>query len=159
MNQKQLDITIRRAEPDDYEAIWAILNDPKVIWGTLQLPYTAKETRRQRMEKNTDDRINLLALVQNEPVGQLSLAMQTRPRRKHVGDIGMAVRDAWQGQGIGTALMAAAVDLADRWLNLLRLELDVYTDNEPSNHINKFDSASQTFSRLFDQDRRCAAQN
>jgi len=36
------------------------------------LPYTAKETRRQRMEKNTDDRINLLALVQNEPVGQLS---------------------------------------------------------------------------------------
>lgn len=26
----------------------------------------------------------------------------------------------------------AAVDLADNWLNLLRLELEVYTDNEPA---------------------------
>ncbi len=28
--------------------------------------------------------------------------------------------------------MQAAVDLADKWLNLERLELDVYTDNEPA---------------------------
>ena len=42
----------------------------------------------------------------------------------------MAVRDDWQGKGTGTALMQAAVDLADKWLNLTRLELEVYTDNE-----------------------------
>lgn len=42
----------------------------------------------------------------------------------------MAVRDDWQGKGVGTALMRAAVDLADRWLNLMRLELEVYTDGE-----------------------------
>ena len=28
--------------------------------------------------------------------------------------------------------MQAAVDLADNWLNLSRLELEVYTDNEPA---------------------------
>jgi putative acetyltransferase len=28
--------------------------------------------------------------------------------------------------------MRAAVGLADRWLNLERLELEVYTDNEPA---------------------------
>jgi putative acetyltransferase len=28
--------------------------------------------------------------------------------------------------------MEAAVDLADNWLNLTRLELTVYTDNEPA---------------------------
>jgi len=44
----------------------------------------------------------------------------------------MAVRDDWQGQGVGTALMQAAVDLADKWLNLRRLELEVYTDNTPA---------------------------
>ena len=44
----------------------------------------------------------------------------------------MAVGDDWQGQGIGTALLQAAVDLADNWLNLQRLELEVYTDNEPA---------------------------
>ena len=29
-------------------------------------------------------------------------------------------------------MTAAAVDLSDNWLNLLRLELSVYTDNEPA---------------------------
>ena len=49
----------------------------------------------------------------------------------------MAVRDDWQGKGAGTALMQAAVDLADKWLNLMRLELDVYTDNEPAIRLYK----------------------
>ena len=44
----------------------------------------------------------------------------------------MAVRDDWQGKGVGTAMMQAVVDLADKWLNLSRLELEVYTDNEPA---------------------------
>lgn len=38
----------------------------------------------------------------------------------------MAVRDDWQGKGAGTAL-----DLADNWPNLVRLELDAW-DNEPA---------------------------
>jgi putative acetyltransferase len=42
----------------------------------------------------------------------------------------LAVRDDWQGIGAGIALMQAAVELADRWLNLMRLELEVYTDNQ-----------------------------
>ena len=49
----------------------------------------------------------------------------------------MAVRDEWQGKGVGTALMRAAVDLADRWLNVSRLELEVYTDNEPAVRLYK----------------------
>jgi len=49
----------------------------------------------------------------------------------------MAVRDDWQGKGVGSALMRAAVDLADKWLNLSRLELDVYTDNEPAIRLYK----------------------
>ena len=49
----------------------------------------------------------------------------------------MAVRDDWHGKGAGTALMGAAVDLADRWLNLTRLELDVYIDNEPAIRLYK----------------------
>jgi predicted N-acetyltransferase YhbS len=44
----------------------------------------------------------------------------------------MAVHDGWHGRGVGTALIRAAVDLADNWLNLHRLELEVYTDNEPA---------------------------
>lgn len=39
------------------------------------------------------------------------------------------MHDQWQGQGVGQALLAAAIDLADNWLNLSRLELTVYIDN------------------------------
>jgi len=44
----------------------------------------------------------------------------------------MAVRDDWQGKGVGTALMQAAIDLADNWLNLTRLELEVFVENTPA---------------------------
>ena len=49
----------------------------------------------------------------------------------------MAVRDDWQGKGVGTALLQTAVDLADNWFNLVRLELEVYTDNEPAVRLYK----------------------
>jgi putative acetyltransferase len=41
----------------------------------------------------------------------------------------MAVRDDRQRSGVGTALLNAAIELADGWLNYQRLELFVYTDN------------------------------
>jgi putative acetyltransferase len=42
----------------------------------------------------------------------------------------LTVHDDWHGKGVGTALMRAGLDLADNWLNLTRLELEVYTDND-----------------------------
>jgi putative acetyltransferase len=35
----------------------------------------------------------------------------------------------WQGEGIGTALLRAALELADDWLGLTRIELHVHTDD------------------------------
>jgi putative acetyltransferase len=86
---------------------------------------------RKRLAEQSDNVYGLVACANQEIVGSLGLMASDRsPRRRHVGQLGMAVHDQWQGQGIGTALMKAAIDLADRWLNLSRLELTVYTDNE-----------------------------
>ena len=71
-----------------------------------------------------------MACVEDEVVGSLGLETSpTRWRMRHVATIGMAVRDDWQGRGVGTALMEAALDLADNWLGTTRVELTVYTDN------------------------------
>ncbi len=47
----------------------------------------------------------------------------------------MLVHDDYQGQGIGSKLVEAALDLAENWLNLKRIELTVYTDNAPAIHL------------------------
>jgi len=128
-----MQVTIRRAEPTDYEAIAEILTFPKAIWGTLQVPFPSVEQWRKRLAEPQEGLYVLVACVDGEVVGQIGLnTFPARPRRHHVGSIGMVVRDDWQGKGIGTQLMQAVVDLADKWLNLLRLELEVYPDNEPA---------------------------
>jgi len=125
-----VDVNVRHAEPDDAEAIHRILSGPRATAGTLQMPLQSVEGIRTRFFSETREGLyHLVAYVDEEVVGHLGLETFTRPRRRHVGEIGMAVRDDWQGKGVGTALMEAALDLADNWLNLTRIELSVYTDN------------------------------
>ncbi len=124
---------IRRAEPDDSSAIHEIYSGPKAFAGTLQLPYPSREHWRRLLSDPGEGTYILVAVVGDRVVGMLGVhTFPNKPRRRHAGAIGMSVHDEWQGKGIGTALMAAGVDLADNWLNITRLELEVYTDNEPA---------------------------
>jgi len=133
MPDEKINFTIRRAEPEDYRSMHQIFAGPKAFRGTLQLPFPSAELWRKRLAEPPEGTFNLLACVEDEIIGHLGLhTFPNHPRRRHAGQIGMAVRDDWHGKGAGTALMGAAVDLADKWLNLTRLELDVYTDNEPA---------------------------
>jgi putative acetyltransferase len=133
-----MEIVIRRSEPSDYEAIRAVYSGPNAIRGTLQLPYPSVEQWRKRLAEAGEGMFSLVACVEGELVGQIGVhTFPHAPRRRHVGQLGMGVRDDWQGKGVGTALMQAAVDLADRWLNLGRLELEVYVDNQPAVRLYK----------------------
>jgi putative acetyltransferase len=128
-----MDIVIRHVEPGDYQALQRIFAAPRAIWGTAQLPFPSAELWRKRLAEPARGLFRLVACVEDEVVGSLGLrTFPDRPRRRHAGQIGMAVRDDWQGKGIGTALVQAAIDLADNWLNLERLELTVWTDNVPA---------------------------
>ncbi len=94
--------------------------------------------RKSLAEPSAEGAFNLVACVDNEVIGHLGLyTFPNKPRRRHVGQVGMAVRDDWRSKSAGTALMQAALDMADRWLNLQRIELEVYTDNEPALRLYK----------------------
>ncbi|WP_429182228.1 GNAT family N-acetyltransferase [Aeromonas salmonicida] len=123
-----MQITVRHAEPTDAPALRDLYAMPHAQAGTLQLPYPALGVWQQRLENSGV--VALVAEVDGLLVGQISLHMEPNPRRKHVACIGMGVRDDWAGKGVGSALMAAALDLVDNWLNLHRIELTVFVDNE-----------------------------
>jgi len=127
------DITIRRARASDAEAFALLMADPAVYGGLLQLPYPSIESWRVRLAENdapgsTD--LVLVAEADGAMAGNAGLhGAGSSLRRRHVMGLGIAVDRAWQGRGVGSALMAALLDAADRWLGCLRIELTVYTDN------------------------------
>jgi putative acetyltransferase len=103
-------VSVRHAEPDDAPAIHRILSGPRAIAGTMQLPLQSLQGLRSRFFSETREGLyHLVGCIDEEVVGHLGLETFTRPRRRHAGEIGMAVRD--------------------NWLNLTRVELSVYTDN------------------------------
>jgi RimJ/RimL family protein N-acetyltransferase len=67
----------------------------------------------------------LVAVAGAEIVGSLHV----EPNRHGFGEIGMTVAREWRGRGVGSALMAAAIEWArDRGLHKLTLSVFVHND-------------------------------
>jgi putative acetyltransferase len=126
-------ITLRRARPADAADYAALMNDPLVYPGVLQLPYTDAELWRTRLAEPggaTVAELHLVAEADGRVIGGAGLhAAGAAVRRRHVMNVGMSVAGDRQGQGVGTQLLTALCHHADRWVGALRLELTVYTDN------------------------------
>jgi L-phenylalanine/L-methionine N-acetyltransferase len=128
------DIQLRRVRISDAEAMARLMGDPDVLGNLLQLPYPSVEAWRARLaEWDQPGRSDLLlvaeaegALVGNAGLNPVGAAL----RRRHAMHLGITVAKEWQRRGVGTQLMTALVDAADRWLGCLRIELTVFTDNE-----------------------------
>ena len=123
-------IKIRHSEKADIPAIKSIYAQVSCYAGTLQLPYPSFEKWGKFLGNIPDNYYSLVAIIDDKIVGQLGLEVYTRPRRKHVANIGMAVCENSRGKGVGTTLLKAALDLGKNWLAVSRIELEVYTDNK-----------------------------
>lgn len=125
-----MEVEIRRGEIEDHEDLYHIHCQPKAIEGTLQLPFPSKAMWKNRISQSPEENTFLVAVVDGQVVGSIELQVHRRsPRRMHAANIGMTVRDDLHGKGIGTKLLEAILDLCDNWMNLRRIELEVFTDN------------------------------
>ncbi len=124
-------IIIRPLRLSDADDIYELMHMPNVLWGTSLLPSITVDTWHTIIEAwETNPRMHVfVAEINDKVIGATSLTTG-EGRSSHVGEIALVVHDAHTGQGIGKMLLLTVIDLADNWLNLHRLEIDVYTDNE-----------------------------
>ncbi|MEY0727662.1 GNAT family N-acetyltransferase [Providencia rettgeri] len=122
-------ITIRRATLDDVPAITQMHADYSAYANTLQLPYPTTKTWEARLGENDSLVTQFVATIGEEIVGLLVISQPSQVRRRHVATFGITVSETHQGKGIGSQLMQVMVDYCDNWLNVHRIELEVFAAN------------------------------
>jgi putative acetyltransferase len=126
-------LLIRRAKVSDAPALARHMSDPAVFGGLLQMPYPSEEAWTKRLTESSNGNAADVLLVAERGgnlVGAAGLhAVSAHVRRRHAMSLGIHVAPQAQRQGVGSALMAALCDYADRWAGVLKLELLVYADN------------------------------
>jgi putative acetyltransferase len=131
-------LTIRPFTDDDVPAFTRLRDQPLHRFYTLGLPFESAQTWRARTKANTPQtHIILAAWLGDRLAGTAGLFRNNLGRREHAASLGIGLGDAFQNQGIGTALMAELIDMADNWLNLRRIELTVFADNAGAIHLYK----------------------
>lgn len=124
-----VDIIIRPVRPEDAEGVYALRLLPTVLDGTLAMPSARIEETQQRLQGLGSDTHSFVAVLDDEIVGMAGLHVGSG-RRRHTASLGMMVHDRFQGRGIGRTLLAALLDVADTYLGLARVELEVFPDNQ-----------------------------
>ncbi|MGQ9855226.1 MAG: GNAT family N-acetyltransferase [Fervidobacterium sp.] len=129
-----MDLTIRPIRFEDA----AFLSELRTMDGTRETILGIKSERITRSEEyirglGPNDHVFVAEITENgekKVVGFIGLHVNTNPRQRHSARLGIAVHRDYQGRGIGRALSNEILDLADNWLKLLRIELEVFVDNE-----------------------------
>jgi RimJ/RimL family protein N-acetyltransferase len=119
-------ITVRDATPADVDALVAMLVEVagEGRWIGTEAPVDIERRRRMAADVEAADVVVLVAEAGGEPVGQLGLELA----RYGVAELGMLVAAGWRGRGVGTALMAEAVQRA-RAAGAHKVALQVWPHN------------------------------
>lgn len=122
-------LVIRPVLPRDARDLYAIVSHPEVARTLIQMPSMELSETLAYVQRNNPSQHRLIAEVDERVIGQCVLTQFQRPRIQHTGRIGMMVHPDYWGQGVGGALLAALLEIADNWLDLKRVELDVFIHN------------------------------
>lgn len=122
------DVTVRAMREEDAADLFALYNQPAFRNGTLALPFESFEAVKAWATPRSPRDVHIVAEMAGRVVGAAGL----RPfygRRAHAAEFWIGVNEEFSGRGIGRQLLAALIDTADNWLNILRIEMTVFVDN------------------------------
>jgi RimJ/RimL family protein N-acetyltransferase len=134
-------LRVREATPEDTEAIVSVTAEGwRAGYGEIVAPERLADLPIERwrhevgvgLRRPIGDAFTRVAEIDDGFAGYCYVAAPAReavPGARTAELVAMYVASAHWRHGVGTALMEAALDLADNWLDLTRIELSVYTDN------------------------------
>lgn len=134
-----MDFYIRPIDIKDAKGIHELRRMEGVFENILGIPSEQLKKSENFIANIDNNQHNFVAVAkldngEEKVVGSAALTV-FQNRRRHSGALGIMVHKDYQNKGIGSALMKAIVDMADKWLMLVRLELTVFEDNERAIHL------------------------
>ncbi len=120
-------MNIRHLEETDHKDLHEIYSSTEVLANTSQLPFLSS-AQVSNLFAGPDQYV-LVAEIEGKVVGHVTLFLTNKVRDKHTAFLAIAIHPDFHGQGVGKSLMLEAINQADNWLNLVRIELDVHADN------------------------------
>lgn len=132
-----LDVQIRPLHPNDVDDLHDLFSNRATCKTTLQMPSSEWWLTETKVNTHNPGLHRFVAVVDGRVNGAISLNQNPRPGRTHSARIGMSIAPDYWNMGIGSLLMEAVIDIADNWLALKRIELDVNIDNLSAVHLYK----------------------
>jgi L-phenylalanine/L-methionine N-acetyltransferase len=128
-------LTLRGQHSDDLEHLFALFNTDDIIRDSLELPYPSEESFRERYGSSSAGTQALIAEIslpsgRNRIVGAAWLKVFFPYRRRHSGELRLAVHPDYRNTDTESSLLKAVLEMADHWLALRRLEVVVYTERQ-----------------------------
>ncbi|SFQ53775.1 GNAT family N-acetyltransferase [Flavobacterium akiainvivens] len=130
-----MDITIREAKPED--ALNLLNLKKSYIEGSVSIPLYIDEYKNGEAEERTlierylNEQNSMLLVAEHNGrlIGNLDLTGNQRRKMFHTAMLGMGIAYDWQGKGVGSLLMQAAVNWASKNEHLKIIWLEVYHTN------------------------------
>lgn len=121
------DLEIRPLELHDARAVYEITIDPDAAKSLGTTPFDSFHAFEARFRAGGSERLG--AFFRGKLVAFSEIVRGVRARLAHAGDLCFAVHPEHRRCGVGTALLRATLEAADRWMNLVRLCVDVLADD------------------------------
>jgi RimJ/RimL family protein N-acetyltransferase len=135
-------VIIREARPDDAAQMIAHMQtlaeepDRMIVTGPGEFNLTVEEERAiLEADAKSDNSVFMVAEVDGQIIGLLGCTGGMRQANRHSTYLGMSIRKEWREQGIGTALMQAAIEWARGTGIITRMELEVFAHNARAIHV------------------------
>lgn len=136
-------LILRKAQTSDAAAIVAYLQNIAdesdfLSFGKGEFTITPKEEEKYIVSVDkSDNQLVLVAEIDGEIAGVLTISANVKPRMRHIGVLGISVQKKHWNQGIGHILLQEMIRWAESGKVLRKINLLVSCENERAIHLYK----------------------